>query len=70
MEKQLNSKNNKKLIENQNEGNFYAILIANYKYEFMNNLKTPEKDIDELNRILKSKYGFETYVFKNANRKN
>ena len=69
MEKQLNSKKDKKLIENQNEGNFYAILIANYKYEFMNNLKTPEKDVDELNRILKSKYGFETYVFKNANRK-
>ena len=70
MEKQLNSKNNKKLIENQNEGNFYAILIANYKYEFMNNLKTPEKDIDELNRILKSKYGFEDMYLKTQIEKN
>ena len=67
MEQQANFNNLIKNKDKINKGKFYAILFANYKYKYMNNLITPEKDIDELQKVLNSRYGFQTYVIKNAN---
>jgi len=52
---------------NNKEGRFIAVLIANEDYKYISKLKTPVKDINEVATILKSNYGFETIIIKNAN---
>ena len=58
----------KRIQKDVKTGKFIAVLIANQNYKYLKKLRTPEKDVDELNKILKSQYGFETYVIKNAKR--
>ena len=47
---------------------YHALLIANSEYEHWNDLRTPANDVDELDRILTTQYGYETQVLRNATR--
>lgn len=47
-------------------GRFYALLIANEKYQNLEPLTTPIKDVYEIEKLLVSRYGFEVDVLTNA----
>jgi len=50
----------------QNLGRFHALLIANEKYQNLEPLTTPIKDIYEIEKLLVGRYGFEVDVLTNA----
>ena len=39
-------------------GNFFALIIANFKYEEWGDLETPENDAEKIKKILNTKYNF------------
>ena len=39
-------------------GNYYALLIYVEEYKHLNNLTTPKKDVEDIAKILKNRYGF------------
>lgn len=49
-------------------GNYHAILIGNQNYEHdgWEDLLTPHKDVDEISKILETRYNFETTVLKDV----
>jgi len=49
-------------------GKYYALIIGNNKYKYLENLKTAVNDARDVNRILKTKYGFKTRLLINAKR--
>lgn len=49
-------------------GKYYALFIANNKYEKLDDLKTPKNDADAIGDILKNQYGFTVTRLDNANR--
>lgn len=49
-------------------GKYYALVIANNKYEKLDDLKTPKNDADAISDILTKKYGFTVTRLDNANR--
>lgn len=49
-------------------GRYHALVIGNQTYQHMPNLKTPENDARELERILRTKYGFTTHLLVDASR--
>lgn len=51
-------------------GEFHAILIGNENYndEGWVDLETPHKDVDDISKILRTKYGFKTTVLKDLTR--
>ncbi len=55
-------------IKSEENRSFIAILIANQDYKYMNKLKTPISDITELEKVLKLRYNFQTYIIKNKTR--
>lgn len=51
-----------------NFGNYHALLIANENYTNWGALRTPHEDVDDLEEVLREKYGFTTNVIKDATR--
>ncbi len=49
-------------------GRYFALVIGNNKYDNFPDLKTAVNDAEEVGNVLKSKYGVETTVLKNADR--
>ena len=49
-------------------GNYYALLIGNNEYDKLTNLNTPVNDVKEIEKILKTRYGYRTELLLNANR--
>jgi hypothetical protein len=49
-----------------NLGNYHALLIANEKYEKLDPLETPLKDVYEIRDLLTTRYGFTVEVLPNA----
>ena len=47
-------------------GNYHALLIGNNNYENMPNLSTAAADAEAVARVLRTKYGFETRVLRDA----
>ncbi|MEO1034803.1 MAG: caspase family protein [Pseudomonadota bacterium] len=52
--------------EEPNLGNFHALLIANEKYENLEDLTTPVRDSYEIGKMLTEHYGFSVEVVENA----
>jgi uncharacterized caspase-like protein len=50
-------------------GRYYALIIGNNNYAHLRKLKTAEADAKEVDLILREKYGVETKLLLNANRK-
>ena len=61
--------NIKKYKSNNQEYNYYALLIGNSDYKNMEKLKTPIKDINNIGKVLTKKYGFQVNYLSNASRK-
>ncbi len=59
----------KKYKSNNQEYNYYALLIGNSDYKNMEKLKTPIKDINNIGKVLTKKYGFQVNYLSNASRK-
>ncbi|MGJ0517184.1 MAG: caspase family protein [Methylomicrobium sp.] len=49
-------------------GNYYALIIGNNRYEKLPQLDTPANDAQEVEKILRDKYGFNTKLLIDANR--
>lgn len=50
-------------------GNYYAVIIGNSEYPHpLNRLESPLRDVQRLDQILRTKYGFKTTVLTNATR--
>lgn len=47
-------------------GNYHALLIANQNYEFYDDLTTPIRDVTEIEKLLRGRYGFNVRVLKDA----
>lgn len=47
-------------------GRYYALVIGNGSYEFLDDLQTPASDVDKIARLLSDKYGFAVQVLKNT----
>jgi len=52
----------------QKPGKYYALIIGNNNYMHITKLETAQKDASDVEKILKSKYGFETKLLMNATR--
>jgi len=55
--------------EELNMGKFYALVIGNSKYEYLDSLKTPANDAAEVSKVLKNSYGFTVETIYDGNRK-
>ncbi|MCG8442839.1 MAG: caspase family protein, partial [Caulobacterales bacterium] len=49
-------------------GDYHALLIGNQNYQHLNPLRTPHNDVNEIARILRERYGFQTTVLLDATR--
>ena len=49
-------------------GEFHALLIGNEEYAELPDLETPKEDVDEIGRILRERYGFNTTIIKDGSR--
>lgn len=52
--------------DGRNYGRYYALVIGNGSYEFLDDLQTPASDVDKIARVLSDKYGFAVQVLKNT----
>ena len=53
----------------QQDKTYYALIIGNNNYKHIRKLKTAVTDATEVERLLKSRYGFKTKLLLNATRK-
>jgi len=51
-----------------NLGKYHALIIGNNRYAYYPDLETPKNDVIEAEKILRSKFGFETTTLLNATR--
>ncbi len=63
------SETNKRLLNNINFGRYFALIIGNQDYYYMEDLKSPLRDAKRLQGILESQYGFSTVLLADANEK-
>ena len=49
-------------------GGYYALVIGNNAYQYIQRLKTAEADAKEIDRVLRTQYGFQTRLLLNATR--
>lgn len=52
--------------DGRNYGRYYALVIGNGSYQFLDDLQTPASDVDKIARVLSDKYGFAVQVLKNT----
>lgn len=53
---------------NPQAGGYYALVIGNNAYQYVQRLKTAEADAKEIDNILRTQYGFQTKLLLNATR--
>jgi hypothetical protein len=66
--KALNSTESRQL-KNINFGRYYALIIGNQDYLYLDDLRSPIRDAERLQKILEEKYGFTTLLLENASEK-
>lgn len=52
--------------DGRNFGRYYALVIGNGSYQYLDDLRTPASDVDKIARLLSDKYGFAVQVLKNT----
>ncbi len=52
--------------DGRNYGRYYALVIGNGSYQFLDDLQTPASDVDKIARLLSDKYGFAVQLLKNT----
>jgi hypothetical protein len=57
-----------RMIKRYKVGKYYAMVVGNNNYKYLPKLETAVKDATEVDRILKTKYGFETELLLDATR--
>ncbi|MGH1485282.1 MAG: caspase family protein [Cellvibrionaceae bacterium] len=57
-------------FDNINFGRYFALIIGNQDYLYMEDLRSPLQDAERLQDILESKYGFSTILLPDASEKN
>lgn len=56
-------------IKNMNFGRYFAVLIGNEDYQFLDDLRSPIRDTQRLKNVLQEQYGFTVLVLPNADEK-
>ncbi|MGI1679495.1 MAG: caspase family protein [Cellvibrionaceae bacterium] len=57
-------------FDNVNFGRYFALIIGNQDYLYMEDLRSPLRDASSLQNILQDQYGFSTIMLSDANEKN
>ncbi|WP_162230714.1 caspase family protein [Marinagarivorans algicola] len=55
-----------KIAHSINFGRYYALIIGNQEYQFLDDLRSPVKDAERLQEVLERRYGFTTQLIKNG----
>lgn len=55
-----------RVFQDINFGRYFALIIGNEDYLFMDNLRSPVRDSQRLQQVLEEKYGFSTLLVTNA----
>lgn len=58
-----------RVVENVNFGRYYALIIGNQDYLYLDDLRSPLRDAQRLQKVLEEKYGFSTLMLPNATEK-
>lgn len=59
-----------RVVKDINFGRYYALIIGNQDYLYLDDLRSPLKDTERLKMVLEEKYGFSTLMLPNATEKN
>lgn len=62
----LDLKAQKRLVQGEDFGRYYALIIGNQDYQYLKPLKTPLTDAERIAKLLKDKYGFTVEVVDDA----
>lgn len=63
------SGSDKRLANNINFGRYFALIIGNQDYFYMDDLQSPIKDAQRLQEVLETQYGFSTILLPDASEK-
>jgi len=63
------SDSDKRLANNINFGRYFALIIGNQDYFYMDDLQSPIKDAQRLQEVLENQYGFSTILLPDASEK-
>lgn len=58
-----------RVLKDMNFGRYFAVIIGNQDYLYLDDLRSPLRDADRLKNVLEEKYGFSTLVLPNADEK-
>ncbi len=58
-----------RILKDMNFGRYFAVIIGNQDYLYLDDLRSPLRDANRLKKILEDKYGFTTLVLPNADEK-
>ncbi len=58
-----------RVLENVNFGRYFALIIGNQDYVFLDDLRSPLRDAEKLKSVLESRYGFNVLLVPNATEK-
>lgn len=59
-----------RVVEDINFGRYYALIIGNQDYIYLDDLRSPLQDSSRLKKLLEEKYGFSVLMLPNATEKN
>ena len=54
------------VVEGINFGRYYALIIGNQRYQFLDDLRSPLRDAKRLQKVLEQRYGFTTHIIQNG----
>ncbi|MDZ7924640.1 MAG: caspase family protein [Marinagarivorans sp.] len=57
------------VVKDINFGRYYALIIGNQNYEYLDDLRSPIQDAKRLQAVLEQRYGFKTRFLENATEK-
>lgn len=57
------------VLEGINFGRYYALIIGNQSYQFLDDLRSPVRDAKRLQKVLEQRYGFTTQIIQNGSEK-
>lgn len=64
------SASEQRVFKDINFGRYFALIIGNQDYLFLDDLRSPRRDAERLKSILENKYGFSTLLLPDATEKN
>lgn len=59
-----------RVVKDINFGRYYALIIGNQDYIFLDDLRSPLHDAEQLKQVLEKRYGFSVLLLPNATEKN